>query len=310
MCSPIPTPLPESRARTSVATSRKFVGDFRKASRSDVRSNLAQPQLFGGSVETCLEGPFGEVIQNTSTSPTVSNPFRFSTKYQDEETGLLYFGYRYYSANVGRWISRDPAEEAGGANTYSFVCDSPVSHWDAFGLALQGPSAPVFDYWRFIDAKTVPNWTFSATIHKRFLRCGWKVKITGSLGFTIHINRALLNFPTENGETQIQHEYHHVSLTTGDWLSLKGEVDPYEGTYDKAVCAGLAVGIANAQNTYYAAKTIQDNIRYDINVYGSKIPPAKKQEYQQALDVADRDMWRATGDIFAFLEEWEINDCK
>jgi RHS repeat-associated protein len=36
------------------------------------------------------------------------NPFRFSTKYQDDEADMLYYGYRYYNANVGRWLSCDP----------------------------------------------------------------------------------------------------------------------------------------------------------------------------------------------------------
>ena len=36
-----------------------------------------------------------------------TNPFRFSTKYWDDETGLGYWGYRYYSPRLGRWISRD-----------------------------------------------------------------------------------------------------------------------------------------------------------------------------------------------------------
>lgn len=45
-----------------------------------------------------------------------TNPFRFSTKYQDDETDLLYYGYRYYDASTGRWLSRDPIEEQGGLN--------------------------------------------------------------------------------------------------------------------------------------------------------------------------------------------------
>jgi len=40
-----------------------------------------------------------------------ANPFRFSTKYQDDETGLLYYGYRYCDPNTGRWNSRDPIAE-------------------------------------------------------------------------------------------------------------------------------------------------------------------------------------------------------
>jgi RHS repeat-associated protein len=42
-----------------------------------------------------------------------ANPFRFSTKYQDDETDLLYYGYRYYSASMGRWMSRDPLGQPG-----------------------------------------------------------------------------------------------------------------------------------------------------------------------------------------------------
>ena len=36
---------------------------------------------------------------------------RFSTKYYDAETDLYYYGYRYYSPSLGRWISRDPITE-------------------------------------------------------------------------------------------------------------------------------------------------------------------------------------------------------
>ncbi len=80
-------------------------------------------------------GPFGENLRTTG-SMAKSNPLRFSTKYQDEETGLLYYGYRYYSASTGRWLSADPIEENGGLNFYSFVNNQPVSATDPFGLWL------------------------------------------------------------------------------------------------------------------------------------------------------------------------------
>jgi RHS repeat-associated protein len=61
------------------------------------------------------------------------NPFRFSTKYQDDETDLLYYGYRYYNASTGRWLSRDPIEEKGGLNLYGFVGNNPISFFDLDG---------------------------------------------------------------------------------------------------------------------------------------------------------------------------------
>ncbi len=61
-------------------------------------------------------------------------PFTFSTKYEDAESGLLYYGYRYYAPEIGRWLSRDPIEEEGGINLYGMVDNDPVNHWDVLGL--------------------------------------------------------------------------------------------------------------------------------------------------------------------------------
>ena len=56
-----------------------------------------------------------------------ANPFRFSTKYQDDETDLLYYGYRYYNASTGRWLSQGPGRgRGGGPNLYRFVRNDPV----------------------------------------------------------------------------------------------------------------------------------------------------------------------------------------
>ena len=66
-------------------------------------------------------------------------PFRFSTKYHDSETGLGYWGYRYYSPAFGRWISRDPIEESGGLNLYAYVDNQPPTNHDALGLWKMGP---------------------------------------------------------------------------------------------------------------------------------------------------------------------------
>lgn len=62
--------------------------------------------------------PFGNVLR-ASGAYAKENPFRFSGKYYDTETGLSYFGFRYYSASLGRFINRDPLEERGGWNLYS-----------------------------------------------------------------------------------------------------------------------------------------------------------------------------------------------
>jgi RHS repeat-associated protein len=77
--------------------------------------------------------PFGELIR-TSGPASLLNPFQFSTKYLDQETGLSYYGHRYYSASLGKWINRDPIEEEDGPNLYAFVSNRPLTLFGAFGL--------------------------------------------------------------------------------------------------------------------------------------------------------------------------------
>lgn len=87
-----------------------------------------------GTISASYEyDPFGNVLKSVGDYASV-NPVRFSTKYTDEETGLSYYGYRYYEARTGRWISRDPIEEDGGPNLYEFVSNNPVNNFDGRGL--------------------------------------------------------------------------------------------------------------------------------------------------------------------------------
>ncbi len=77
-------------------------------------------------------GPFGEALRATG-SWARSNPWRWSTKYCDEETGLCYYGYRFYDPHIGRWINRDPLEERGGKNLYAFVRNRSIGTVDTDG---------------------------------------------------------------------------------------------------------------------------------------------------------------------------------
>ena len=58
---------------------------------------------------------------------------RYSTKYYDAETGMYYYGKRFYMTSLCRWLTRDPIEEEGGVNLYGFCGNDGVSI-DPFGL--------------------------------------------------------------------------------------------------------------------------------------------------------------------------------
>jgi len=79
--------------------------------------------------------PNGNVV-DSGGSYEDDNPFGFSTQYTDRETGLVYYGLRYYSPERGRFLNRDPIGEEGGANLYRFVGNNPVTNVDVWGLAL------------------------------------------------------------------------------------------------------------------------------------------------------------------------------
>jgi RHS repeat-associated protein len=92
-------------------------------------------KAIDGSVSARYEyGPFGEALRATGPMAK-ANPFRFSTKFQDDETDLLYYGYRYYNPSTGRWANRDPLEENGGRNLYTFVFNQPLTYIDTDGRA-------------------------------------------------------------------------------------------------------------------------------------------------------------------------------
>lgn len=61
-------------------------------------------------------------------------PFRYQGQYEDEETGMYYNRFRYYSPDMGMYISSDPIGLLGGINQYAYVQD-PNSLIDLLGLS-------------------------------------------------------------------------------------------------------------------------------------------------------------------------------
>ena len=81
--------------------------------------------------------PYGEFVRCETSDPVVADqPFRFSTKFYDGETGLIDFGHRFYDPKNGRFLGRDPIEEQGGMNLYGFCFNDGINHWDVLGNGL------------------------------------------------------------------------------------------------------------------------------------------------------------------------------
>jgi RHS repeat-associated protein len=78
--------------------------------------------------------PFGSLISSSGTL-AAGNVYRFSSKEVHANSGMYYYGFRFYDPNLQRWINRDPIQENGGFNLYTFLDQDPVGGADAFGLA-------------------------------------------------------------------------------------------------------------------------------------------------------------------------------
>lgn len=95
----------------------------------------------GNLVVSFTYDAFGNELSSTTSVPCSLIPdpslfhFRYSTKYLDPETGLYYYGYRFYSPVLARWLTRDPIEEQGGLNLYAFCGNNGINKYDARGLS-------------------------------------------------------------------------------------------------------------------------------------------------------------------------------
>jgi len=83
--------------------------------------------------------PFGQIH---SSSGSLSNPYQYVGEegyYTEEDTGLQLLGQRWYDAEVGRFISRDPIFSSpiflmNLENLYSFASNNPTNEVDPSGL--------------------------------------------------------------------------------------------------------------------------------------------------------------------------------
>ena len=103
--------------------------------------------LGSSSFITNLEGevvqhieyvPFGEVFIEERNS-VWNTPYLFNAKEFDEETGMYYYGARYYEPRLSLWMSTDPMEEKyPDYSTYIYAAQNPIAYSDPTGMEIMG----------------------------------------------------------------------------------------------------------------------------------------------------------------------------
>jgi RHS repeat-associated protein len=87
-------------------------------------------------VNTYTYDSFGKL---TTSTGSVVNPFQYTSRESDSESGLYYYRSRYQDSTSGRFLSEDPLEFVTGSNFYRYVGNSPTNLVDRFGLSSDKP---------------------------------------------------------------------------------------------------------------------------------------------------------------------------
>ena len=100
---------------------------------ADANGNIVRyTDTAGNIVAEYTYDAFGKTIAQSGLMVDIFR-HRFSTKYFDAETGLYYYGCRFYHPFLMRWLNRDPIDETGGLNLYGFCGNHPTGGFDALG---------------------------------------------------------------------------------------------------------------------------------------------------------------------------------
>jgi len=131
----IDEPLAESRGTTS---------EFYEQDGLESVTSLSGPA--GAIADTYTYNSFGILTAATGSS---GNPFQYTGRDYDPETGLRYYRARYYLGDSGRFLSEDPLMfTGGGANFYIYVKNNATNLQDPLGLFIKP--------YRWPNAKTRP----------------------------------------------------------------------------------------------------------------------------------------------------------
>ena len=128
----------QARARTRAAN-----GNFKPNDDYEKMQFYYHPDHLGSSSYiTNLDGevsqhieyvPFGEVFIEERNN-TWNTPYLFNAKEFDEETGMYYYGARYYEPRLSLWMSTDPMQEKyPNISSYAYCYNNPLIHIDPTG---------------------------------------------------------------------------------------------------------------------------------------------------------------------------------
>ena len=119
----------------SFANQRYYYHHDRLGSTTEITNlvgDVIQRYVYDSFGNTTIHDKDGTAITESSTD-YLKNPYIFTGRERDPETGLHYHRARYYSTE-GNFLSEDPIGFEGGSNFYTYAGNNPMNFKDPFGL--------------------------------------------------------------------------------------------------------------------------------------------------------------------------------
>ena len=182
---------------------------------------------MGALANTYTYDSFGRV---TASTGTLVNPFQYTGREFDAETGIYQYRARYYDQNIGRFISEDLIGLNGGINFYRYVMNQPVNNSDPFGLQCTTKVMLVTAYCSTGNPTKSGVYPSSGTVavantHPQPYPMGCSVSVSGPLGGPLGDPRPLdpFNTPSYTGtvqDTGAGWNPHYHNVPPWDWIDI------------------------------------------------------------------------------------------
>ena len=103
----------------------------------------------GAVTQSYVYDSFGNIVRQNGT---LINPYTYTGREFDLESGLFYYRARYYDPRIGRFLSEDPIEYFDSLNLYEYLWGNPINWVDPYGLSVTSPK----NYWEVYLRSRLP----------------------------------------------------------------------------------------------------------------------------------------------------------